>query len=361
MAESGGLARTLSRLAAGVFGLIFAITLPLTLVAFAWGSVLFSSQEMTDIFTDELVGSGALQEIAVEVMLEQVPRGGEDLAAGILDFLGRQRLDEMIAALFPAEWAESQVRANIESLYEWIDNDLLAPALSLDVQPLKDRLLSGGAENLATTIVSSWPTCGLEQLEIFLREGVPRGELPAFLCQPPEPLRTTVISVATDLVLRQVSELPTTVELGDDRPLDTSPQELMEFKRGLRTLRAFSRVGWLLPLSMLGLIVAVAVRSWPQLLRWWGGSILAAGVGTFLMLGIVEGTVEQARNSGPLNTILPGPFASVIQNVIDRLLVAVSGQLLFLGLLIAGIGLVMLLGGVYLGRRAASLSLSEGP
>jgi hypothetical protein len=356
MAESGSLARILSRLAAGVFGLIFAITLPLTLVAFAWGRVLFSAQEITDIFTDELVGSGALQEIAVEVMLDQVPRGDEDLAAGILDFLGRQRLDEMLAALFPAEWAESQVRANIESLYAWLDSDRLAPELSLDIQPLKDRLLSGGAEELATTVVSSWPTCGLEQVETLLREGVPRGELPAFLCQPPEPLRTTVISVATDLVLRQVSELPPTVRLGEDDPLDATPQEFMEIKRGLRTLRAFSRAGWLLPLSMLGLIVAVAVRFWPQLLRWWGGSMLAAGVGTFLMLGIVEGTVEQARNSGSLRTAFPGPFATVIQDVIDRLLDAVSGQLFFLGLMIAGIGLVMLLGGIYLGRREASLS-----
>ena len=361
MADSDGFARTLSRLAAGVFGLIFAVTLPLTLAAFAWGSVLFSAQKMTDIFTDELVGSGALQEIAVEVMLDQVPRGGEGLAAGILDFLGRQRLDEMLTALFPAEWAESQVHANIESLYVWLDNDRLVPELFLDIQPLKDRLLSGGAEELAVSVVSSWPTCGLEQVEILLREGVPRGELPAFLCQPPEPLRTTVIAVATDLVLRQISELPPTVQIGGDRPLDTTPQELMDFKRSLRTLRAFSYAGWLLPLSMLGLIVAVAVRSWPQLLRWWGGSILAAGVGTFFMLGIVEGAVEQARNSGPLRTAFQGPYAVVIQDVIDRLLDEASGQLFFLGLLVAGIGLVMLLVGVYLDRRAATLSLPERP
>ena len=76
MADSNRTARTISRLAAGVFGLIFAITLPLTLVAFAWGSVLFSADQITEIFTDELVGSGALQELAIEVMLEQVPRGG---------------------------------------------------------------------------------------------------------------------------------------------------------------------------------------------------------------------------------------------------------------------------------------------
>ena len=361
MAESGGLARTLSRLAAGFFGLIFAITLPLTLVAFAWGRVLFSAQEITDIFTDELVGSGALQEIAVEVLLDQVPRGGEGFAAGILNFLGRQRLDEMLAALFPADWTESQVRANIESLYAWLDNDRLVPELSLDIRPLKDRLLSGGAEELAKTVVSSWPTCGLEQVEILLREGVPRGELPAFLCQPPEPLHTTVVSLATDLILRQVSALPPTVELEGDGPLDTTPEELVEFKRSLRRLRAFSHAGWLLPLSMLGLIVAVAVRSWPQLLRWWGGSILAAGVGTFLMLGIVEGTVEQARNSAALRTAFPGPFEDVIQDVIDGLLDAVSGQLFFLGLLISGFGLVMFLGGIYSGRRADSLSLSKRP
>ncbi|MFQ5943354.1 MAG: hypothetical protein ACE5JF_07360 [Anaerolineales bacterium] len=361
MAESNGFARTLSRLAAGVFGLIFAITLPLTLVAFSWGRVLFSDEEITNIFTDELLGSGALQEIAIDVMLEQVPRGGEEVATGILDFLGRQQLNEMLTALFPPEWTESQVRNNIESLYAWLDNDRLTPDLSLDIQPLKDRLLSGGAEKLATTVVSSWPTCGQEQVEVLIREGVPRGELPAFLCQPPEPLLTTVVAVATDLVLRQVTELPSQVRIGEDSPIDSSPQELMDFKQSLRTLRAFSRAGWLLPLSLLGLIVAVAVRSWPQLLRWWGGSILAAGVGTFVMLGIVEGTVERARNSGPLRTAFPGPFQSVIQDVIDGLLDAASGQLFLLGLLIVVFGLAMLVVGIYLGRRQASLTLSERP
>ena len=323
--------------------------------------MLFSVEQVTEIFTDELVGSGALQEIAIEVMLEQVPRGGEDIAAGILDFLGRQRLDEMLRELFPTEWAEAQVRNNIENLYVWLDNDRPVPQLFLDVQPLKDRLLSGGAEELATIVVSSWPACSFEHVEILLREGIPRGELPAFLCQPPEPLLSTVIVVATDLVLRQVSELPSRVEFGEGGSTDTTPQELMEFKNSMRTLRAFSRDRWLLPLSMLGLIVAVAVRSRPQLLRWWGGSILSAGIGTFLMLGITEGTVEEARNSGALRAAFPGPFQDVLQDVIDGLLDAVAGQLLFLGLLIAGAGLVMLLVGVYLGRREASLSLSERP
>ena len=307
------------------------------------------------------MNSGALQEIAIEVMIEQVPRGGEDIAAGILDFLGRQRLDEMLRELFPEEWTESQVRANIENLYAWLDNDQPLPELALDVQPLKDRLLAGGAEQLATTVVSSWPPCGLEHVEVLLREGIPRGQLPAFLCQPPEPLLTTVVAVATDLVLRQVTELPSTVEIGEGGSPGATPQELIEFKNSMRTLRALSRAGWLLPLSMLGLIVAVAVRSWDQLLRWWGGSVLAAGIGTFLMLGMVEGTVEQARNSAPVQAAFPGPFASVIQDVVDRLLDAVSGELFFLGLLIAGVGLAMLLVGFYLGRRKANLQLSSRP
>ena len=86
MAKTNGTAHILSRLAAGVFGLIFAITLPLTLVAFAWGSVIFSTEQVTEIFTDELVGSGSLQEIAIEVMLDQVPRGGKTLQPGYWTF-----------------------------------------------------------------------------------------------------------------------------------------------------------------------------------------------------------------------------------------------------------------------------------
>jgi len=76
------------------------------------------------------------------------------------------------------------------------------------------------------------------------------------------------------------------------------------------------------------------------------------------MLAIVEGTVEQARNSGPVRAAFPGPFQEVIQDVIDGLLDAVSGQLFFLGLLIVGVGLTMLLAGIYLGRREG---LSERP
>ena len=251
MNDSNNFARTLSRIAAGFFALVFAITLPLTLVALAWGQVLFSADHMTDIFVDELVHSGALQEVAVEALLEQVPRSGQGAEAGILDYLGRQRLEEMLFALLPDDWARSQVSNNIEALYDWIDNDQVAPMLALDVQPLKDRLLAGGAEELATTVVSSWPMCGQEQIQILMREGVPQGELPAFLCQPPEQLRGTMIAVATDLVLRQVAEIPSIVTIGEDSQMQTPPQDYIGFKRSLRNLRAFSGAGWLLPLGML--------------------------------------------------------------------------------------------------------------
>ena len=361
MNDADGCAPTLSRLVAGLFAAIFAVALPMTLVAFAWGQILFSADQMTDIIAEELIESGALQELAIEVLIEQVPRGGDGAAAGLLDFLGRERLNEMLAALFPAEWAESQVRGNIGRLYAWIDSDLLLPQLGLDIRPIKDRLLAGGAEQLAETVVSSWPNCGPEQLQLLLTQGVPQGELPAFLCQPPEPLRAIVVGVASDLVQSQIRSLPDAVPLPVGAAGDATAEEIAEFKSGLRSLRSLSQAGWLLPLSMLGLIVAVTVRSWSALLRWWGGSLLAAGLITFVMIGVGESRVEQARDSRALADVIPGPFLLVVGNIANRLIETVSGELFFLGFVIAVIGLAMLLAGIYLGRRTATTSIPKSP
>lgn len=361
MNEADGCAPILSRLAAGLFAVIFAIALPLALVAFVWGQTLFSADQMTDIIEEELVESGALQELAIEVLIEQVPRGGDGAAAGLLDFLGRERLNEILAALFPAEWAESQVRGNIGRLYAWIDSDLLLPQLGLDIRPIKDRLLAGGADQLAETVVSSWPNCGLEQLEMLLTQGVPQGELPAFLCQPPEPFREVVVAVASDLIQSQIRSLPNVVPLPVGAAGDATPEEIAELKSEVRSLRALSQAGWLLPLSMLGLIVAVAVRSWSALLRWWGGPLLAAGLITFIMIGVGESRAEQARDSRALADVIPGPFMPVIENIANRLIETVSGELFFLGFVIAVIGLAMLLVGIYLERRTATTSLPKRP
>lgn len=344
---------SLGRVVAVLLGVAVAVSLPFTLLALAWGTVLFSPEQMTDILAGELVNSGALQQFAIEAMLSRGDTpADESPGGGPLDFLGRQRLDELLASLFPPDWARSQINRIVKDLYAWIDNDRLKPELGIDIQPVTDRLQAGGAKELAREVVSSWPDCGQEQIQLLKIDALVRGELPPFFCQPPEPLRSRMIATATDFILSQTRNLPSFVSLGQGDGAEAPPESIMESKRSLRFLRGFAEVGWMLSVSLLGLIVAVTVRSWPALLRWWGGPILGAGLGTFMTLGTSEAIAEQARNSQPFHSTVGAFLEPVVQDVIDRLLDAVGGRMFVLAFAITALGLAMLLAGIFLDRRA---------
>lgn len=351
----------LGRVVAVLLGVAIAVTLPFTLLALAWGRVLFSPEQMTDILAGELVNSGALQQFAIEAMLSREDTlADESPGGGPLDFLGRQRLDELLASLFPPDWARSQINGIVEDLYAWIDNDRLKPELGIDIEPVTDRLQAGGAEELAREVVSSWPACGQEQIQLLEIDALVRGELPPFFCQPPEPLRSRVIATATDFILGQTRNLPSFVSLGQGDGAEAPPESIMQSKRSLRFLRGFAEVGWMLPASLLGLIVAVTVRSWPGLLRWWGGPILGAGLGTFTTLGTSKAIAEQARNSQPFHSTVGAFLEPVVQDVIDRLLDAVGGRMFVLAFAITALGLAMLLAGIFLDRTLRRAHPSTG-
>jgi hypothetical protein len=345
----------IGRAIALLLGLAFVVSLPLSILALAWGRVLFSPEQMTDILAAELVDSGALQRTAVEAFLQRSgPEGDPNPEAGPLDFLDREELDRLVETLFPPEWAHDQMRANVEILYAWIDSDLAQPAFRLDIQPLKDRLEAGGAQELVTVIVDSWPVCSVEQIQQLEREVVVAGELPSISCEPPEPLRNRLISSATELLLDRSRSLPSSSPIGGEGSTTEDQQGLNQFKRGLRFLRELSDVGWMLPTSLLGLIVALAVRSWAALLRWWGAPLSGAGLSSFITLFISRGIIDQARASEGLRSVSGGFFEPILQSVISRLLDTVGGRMFGLALLLSIGGLSLLLVGLWLGRRARS-------
>jgi len=361
----------IGRAIALLLGLAFVVSLPLTLLALAWGRVLFSPEQMTDILAAELVDSGALQRAAVEAFLQRSgpqaesdpqdganpqagsdPQNGSNPGGGSLEFLDRQELDRLVETLFPPEWAHEQMRAYIEILYAWIDSDLAQPAFRLDIQSLKDRLQAGGAEGLVTVIVDSWPVCTAEQVQQLEREAFATGELPSLSCQPPEPLRSRLINTGIELLLERSRSLPSSIPIGGEAPASEDQQGLNQLKRGLRFLRELSDAGWMLPTSMLGLIVALAVRSWPALLRWWGAPLSGAGLSSFITLFISRGILDQARASESLRSVSGGFFEPILDNVIGQLLDLVGGRMFGMALLLTVVGLALLLVGLWLGRRA---------
>lgn len=347
---TGSLARALAL----VLGLAFVLMLPLTLLGLAWGKVLFSPQAMTDILAQELIDSRALQRAAVGAFLERSgPQQADNPDPDSLQFLDRQDLDRLVETLFPTEWAHDQMRANIEIFYAWIDSDLSQPEFRLDVQPIKESLQSGGAEDLVTTIVDSWPVCSAVEAQQLERELLASSEFPSLTCEPPEPLRGQLVAAGTELLLAQAGQMPSSAPIGGQNAGGEGQQGSEQLKRLLRVVRELSDAGWMLPASLLGLIVALAVRSWPGLLRWWGAPLTGAGVSSFLTLVISRGIAQRAQDSAALSSISGGSLDPVLRGVMGRLLDEVGGRMFLYCILLIVSGLVMLLVGLWLKRRSS--------
>jgi len=348
--DNRGCARIASRITAGALALALILGLPLSLLAFDWARLFVDPERMSQVVGQQLLDSGVLRETAMKAIFPSDPGEGEVRFSEFqqLDPAARERLLDI---LIPRGWAQEQVTRIVTDLYAWFDNDQAKPALSLDIGPLKERLTSGGAQELVTLLVDSWPECTPAQIEQLRQQVVgTRGFPSEAMCNPPEPLRTGLIAQGSRFLMESLKPLPAVIPLGDDSG-PSGVEDVGRLKQGLRLVRALARWGWLLPLSTLGQMAAVVVRSWPQLLRWWGVPLAGAGgTGLVLLLGaarLAQRLTERALAPGQLPAFMQQALLGVGGQLRDEVL----GALLFESILLLLLGAALWGIGAYLGRR----------
>jgi hypothetical protein len=355
--DNSSCARSAGRLTAGALALALILTLPLSLLAFDWARLFFDPERMAQVVGQQLIDSGVLREMAMQTIFPSNPGEGEVRFREFqgLDPAARERLLDI---LIPRGWGQEQVDRLMSDLYAWFDNDQPTPALSLDIGAVKERLMSGGAQELVTLLVDSWPDCTPAQIEQLRQQVVGTGGFPEqAMCNPPEPLRTGLIAQGARFLMDSLTTLPAMIPLDDDSG-PSGVEDVGRLKRGLRLVRALARWGWLLPLSALGLIAAVVARSWPQLLRWWGVPLAGAG-GTGLVLLVGAGSLAQRLSQRALGQgQLPAFIVQTMLGVGDRLRDEVLGALLFESILLLLAGAALWGIGAYLGRRRSAPGLA---
>ena len=348
--HNGGCARSASRIAAVVLALALILTLPLSLLAFDWARLFFDPERMAQVLGQQLIDSGVLREMAMQTIFPSDPEEGE------VRFREFQRLDpaareRLLDILIPRGWAQEQVTRILTDLYAWFDNDQPIPGLSLDIGPVKERLLTGGAQELVTLLVDSWPDCTPEQIEQLRGQVIGPKEFPEeLMCRPPEQQRAGLIDQGTRFLLDGVRPIPAVLPLSDAGG-PSGVEDVGRLKQGIRLVRALARWGWLLPLSTLGLIAAVVARSWPQLLRWWGIPLAGAG-GTGLALLVGAGSMAQRLTQRALaQGQLPEFLGQALLGVGGQLRDGILRVLLFQAILLLLLGTALWGIGAYLGRR----------
>jgi len=363
MGRNRGCAGNLARIVAAVLAACLALMLPLALLGFNVGRVLFSPEVVAGVIVERAVDSGGLRRIVSERLLSPEAGGGnpEFELARAMSFLEKDEVERVLDLLIPPEWARAQVGGALESLYAWMDNDSPSPVVPLDLRPIQQSLLTGGAERLVETILDSWPACTVEQIEELAMAAIQGGEVQMPYCEPPEPYRSAISLMATQGLIEEARALPPTIDLLGQDPAQ-SPQDLagaMALKEQLRLMRALARWGWLLPLSFLGIIMALVVRSFRGLTRWWGIPLLIGGllsvVGVFVASGLAQRLVAQALGDG-----LPEELVRLLRSILDGLRDRILGRMLVQSVVVTLGAVLLLFLGYLLGRRkAASGALAQ--
>ena len=317
------------------------ITLPLALALSAVHSQLFSPERVKELVTQEFVVSGALREVIVISLVTETDAGQEGVQQLTAE-MDPSELEQLAEVLVPDVWLEAQIGAAVDDLYVWLDSERTLPVIELDMEPLREHLLTGGAEQAVDIVMSSWPPCMQSQVEVIATEALQAGgAIPLLTCLPPEPYQTLIKEQLVLRVSQEVEAMPSSQSLIGADVDPGAPAEYGELKSGLRTLRWLGGWSWMVPVGLLGLTMAVAVRSAPGWALWWGIPLLGGGVLSLLLSLALQGPAEAFLIDIVAQIDIPASFRRALQAALMNVADSVHRRWLFSGMLVTGGGGVL--------------------
>lgn len=331
----------------------FVLTLPLSLVAFNLGRVAFSAERMTILLTETVAETGGLRRLVMDSLVEpsdpQSPDGGLDLGAA-MSFLSPQEKDYLGEQLTPPGWVDDQLGVLVGAVYEWIDNDQARPVFTVDIASIKVALLSGGAADLVEVVVDSWPPCSVRELAEMSIGALFGGE-DFVLCEPPEPLRSGLVGILNASITASLRALPDQLTLGEPGAQEPASPELMQTKERIRLVRFLAGWSWLLSPALLGLVMALAVRTWRGWALWWGIPLILGGLLTVLTMVGVRAVFEEAIRGMLTDAGMPAWIGSVLKGLTTAMLTVTFRRVAVNAFLVLAAGIVVLAAGMILARR----------
>lgn len=342
-----------AKIIAVILAAFFVVSLPLSLVAFNLGRVAFSAERMTALLTETVAETGGLRRLVMDSLARtsepQDDDGGLDLAKA-MGFLTAQEKDYLGEQLAPPDWVDEQLGVLVGAVYEWIDNDQARPVFRVDVAPIKVALLSGGVADLVEVVVDSWPPCSVRQLAEMSIGSLFGGEN-FELCEPPEPMRSGLVGILNAGMTASLRALPDQLTLGDPGAQQPASPEQMQAKERIRQVRFLAGWSWLLSPALLGLVMALVVRTWRSWALWWGIPLILGAVLTVLTMVGVRVAFEEAIRGLLTDTGMPAWIGSVLTGLTTAMVAVTFRRVALDALLVLGAGILVLVAGLVLARR----------
>jgi hypothetical protein len=340
--------RCLGRLIAVILAIIYITVLPCAMWSYNIQRIALNGDTYKNLFTDE----GFYQDLIPAVIpaiidgidTQQSP-GEMSLSDAIngIPYRDWERISRELD-LVPPAWVKAEVEHNLDNTFGWLEGNRDDLVLIFNTQIVKDRLEQSG-DLAVQRIVEQLPPCSeAENAQLYwYMTSQYHATFP--YCQPQNP------DLRADMTLRLVAskdrilaELPEQLDLlehldstpgpdSDDVSGAQSPTggytraELNDFRAFIRLWQRVIITIFLIPTSLLSMIVIVTVRSGKSFFRWMGCPIMLGSIVTlfpliFLPL-LVSSTSGQSEQDVAQGFAAGGQLvAEILVNGMARLVIA---------------------------------------
>jgi hypothetical protein len=299
-----------------VCGGIFVMLLALTTLALSLRSFVFDA----NFYVSTLKAQGVFQQLERDPLglidiRDQIPQ----LATVPLDV--QQRI---VAAILPEGWLEKQVAGAIDAWLAWfIDGQVGAPKIEIDLLQIRDRLQGPPGQQVAQEVINAIPTCAPDQQPQLSLTQLPE-------CIPAVFDREVVAERVAATLSDAAAQMPSQYDIGSRFAPSTRFGPLLNGRRvGIDLLNASL---WLLVVTTLGAGAMAALlggRRGRDRWLWLGGllligsiAVLIAGLFVFIFGAALLPQAWLADLAVTVSTLVRGFMQAFVQQLAVRSLIA---------------------------------------
>jgi hypothetical protein len=349
--------KQISRFIAVILVFILLIAIPLAILAFDVGRVVFNQplvkRVVTEIVTESDLIPAALAWFS-ETRARERYAGGEAEAwveepniVSLIEFMDivdwREIRWEVLTNKILTEWTSITVGGT----YEWIDSDDRVPDIQWSMESFIRLVDSEHGTRSISIAYSALPSCKEDQISDFktrLAAAPPGTEVLYNLCEFPDPWHEDqfgdYLESLEDLIANIPRRFDLTVRLS--RVQDTAGVGPDAIKTQLRLIRWLMKLAPLIPVALLFLILVFEVRSLRSFGQWWGIPLTIGGVFTLLVALTYRPLVTVLLIAGPLSET-PELIREEVLSGMLTLASYIFKPMLWQSLAVLAVGLVLIL------------------
>ena len=338
--ERGGADRTAVNpkrvVAIGLLAL-FILMLPVLLTVRELGSIAFKTDNVSQLMIDNVISDEALPGTIKKALVYQIQYGMDDAVfdtraiVAVLGSVDEGEWIELFNLLLPEKARIGLVKKTSDAVALWLDNEQPYPQLTIPIGNVVS-ILETEPEKIVSWMLDSmaFPPCESPQIAQY-EKGVFSDDLNTLIsCSPPEKFRSAIQARAAVLLKSAIraENPPRSINLADQIQGAIPPEQMQSQKDQINNLATLTLIGWLLPIVLLIIAIALVVRSMDDLITWLRWPLTVAGFsGMLLALRFVnpEGLLESYLSKPP-SDVSP-PALAVVRNIV-RPLVQQSGSAL---------------------------------